>query len=100
MRVLCVGCRVATQWMLQLLDVLTLPRCHGAPRPDLGRQPLLASAASRAHSQLQPLTMRVQVLHALQDLPDDVCCIQLSVVALLSHPVQRQHQHTHAQEKK
>jgi hypothetical protein len=32
------------------------------------------------------LTMRVQVLHTLQDLPDDVCRIQLSVVSLLSHP--------------
>lgn len=32
------------------------------------------------------LTMRVQVLHTLQDLPDYVCCIKLGVVSLLSHP--------------
>jgi hypothetical protein len=28
----------------------------------------------------------VQVLHALQDLPDDMCSIHLCVVALLSYP--------------
>lgn len=40
------------------------------------------------------LTMRVQVLHTLQDLPDYVCCIKLGVVPLLSHPAGAPKRHT------